>query len=200
MNQLDLKKEMKDLYQPSSKVPELVEVPALHYLTISGIDARETNPVFQGAIQALFGISYKLKGTDYKVMPLEGLWCADNMNDFIEGKKENWHWTLMILQPEFITNDEIETAKKEVKAKIEADILNNVKLETFKEGLSAQIMHIGPFSEEYDNIQKIHKLIKEQGGSFDGKVHKHHEVYLSDFRSTAPEKLKTIIRQPFIIN
>lgn len=204
MEQIDLKKELKQLYKPSSKQPEIIEVPEYQFLQINGIDAREDNPVFQEAIQALFGISYKTKfqiknekDIDYKVMPLEGLWCADSMDDFLNNKKENWQWTLMIMQPDFVTQVDIEYAKEAMLAKTNPEILTKVKFNKFKEGLSAQIMHIGPFSEEHDNIQKIHKLITNNSGRFNGKVHKHHEIYLSDFRRTAPDKLRTIIRQPF---
>lgn len=206
MEKLDFKKEFKRFYNPSAKQPEIVEVPEWQFLMIDGKDARPDSKDFQEAIQTLFSISYKTKfaikkarNIDYGVMPLEGLWWSDDMDDFINGNKANWQWTLMIMQPDFITQDDINDAIQTARKKEPTEALNHLRLEKFKEGLSTQIMHIGPFSEEYDNIMKLHDLIKSQGGHFDRQAHiyKHHEIYLSDFRRTAPEKLKTVIRQPF---
>ncbi|MCP4137641.1 MAG: hypothetical protein GY754_42130 [bacterium] len=202
---IDYKKEYKEFYNPSKKQPEIVEVPELSFLMIDGKNAEPENEVFQMAIQALFAVSFKAKfiskkelAQDYAVMPLEGLWWADNMNDFKNNNKKKWKWTLMIMQPEYITGEMIEAAKAEVQKKKGLDNLADLRLETYTEGRSGQIMHIGPYSEEHENILKIHNTILETGGSFDGQVQKHHEIYLSDFRKTAPEKLKTVIRQPFI--
>ncbi|MDX1941537.1 MAG: GyrI-like domain-containing protein [Saprospiraceae bacterium] len=206
MEKLDFKKEFKRFYNPSAKEPEIVEVPEWQFLMIDGKDARPESKDFQEAIQALFSVSYKTKfaikksqNIDYGVMPLEGLWWSDDMDDFINGNKANWQWTLMIMQPNFVTQDDINDAIQTASKKEPTEALNHLRLEKFKEGLSAQIMHIGPFSEEHDNIMKLHDLIKSQGGHFDRQAHiyKHHEIYLSDFRRTAPEKLKTVIRQPF---
>lgn len=202
-DKIDLKKEYKKFYNPSSKEPEIIEAPEFKFLMIDGMGIG--NEEYQLSIQALFGVSYKTKfmikkerGIDYSVMPLEGLWWADDMNDFINNKKESWKWTLMIMQPDFVTNEIIQKAIKEVKNKKNNERLDYLRLENYKEGLSGQIMHIGPYSDEHQNILKIHKLIKENDGKFDGKIKKHHEIYLSDFRKTAPEKLKTVLRQPFI--
>ncbi len=202
-DKLDLKKDYKKFYNPSSRVPEIVDVPKFKFLMIDGMGLR--NAGYHAAIQALFGVSYKIKftykkekGIDYAVMPLEGLWWADNMDDFITGNKDNWKWTLMIMQPDFVNKDMIDNAIIEQKKKNSMSELDMLRFETFKEGKSAQIMHIGAFSEEHSNIMKIHKLIEENGGKFDGKKQKHHEIYLSDFRKTSPEKLKTVLRQPFI--
>lgn len=203
-DKIDYKKELKQFYKVGKK-PEIITVPSFNFLTINGVDARPESDNFQNAIQALFGVSYKAKfiskkelGKDYTVMPLEGLWWADDMDDFINGNKEHWQWTLMIFQPDFITGDIINEAIQVVKKKNANSALDKLRLDPYEEGLSAQILHVGPFSEEHENILKIHELIERNGGSFDGKVHKHHEIYLSDFRKTAPEKLRTIIRQPFI--
>ena len=203
---LDLKKEYRELYSPPGRDPVVVEVPPLKYLMIDGIDAEPGNEAFQNAIQALFSVSYKTKfiskkqlESDYVVMPLEGLWWADDMNDFVAGKKKNWRWTLMILQPGLVTLEMIDSAKDASGGKAPADSLEKLRLDELHEGLSAQIMHIGPYSEEHGNIMKIHELISGEGGSFEGTAQKHHEIYLSDFRKTAPEKLKTVLRQPFII-
>lgn len=206
MQKLDFKKELNRFYNPSAKEPEIVEVPEFQFLMIDGVDARPESEGFQRAIQALFSISYKTKfaikksrNLDYVVMPLEGLWWADDMDDFISGNKERWKWTLMILQPDFVTQQDIDDAIQAAQKKELNEALNHLRLERFKEGFAAQIMHIGSFSEEHDNIMKLHDLIKSQGGHFDRQVEKqkHHEIYLSDFRKTAPEKLKTVLRQPF---
>jgi hypothetical protein len=204
MEKLDLKKEFKDYFKPSSKEPQLVVVPNWQFLMIDGINAKPESQDFQQAIQLLFSLSYKIKFSykklgevDYKVMPLEGLWWADDINDFVEGKKENWKWTMMIMQPEFITPKDLTNAIDIAHKKDPSLPFEKIRLENFEEGNCVQIMHIGPFSEEHANIMKIHSKIKELNGSFDGKIQKHHEIYLSDFRRTAPEKLRTILRQPF---
>ncbi len=201
----DFKKEFKQFYMPS-KTAEIVEVPPFQFLMIDGMNAEPESEGFQSAIEALFGVSYKVKflskkalSKDYTVMPLEGLWWADDMDDFVKGNKRNWQWTLMIFQPEFIRQDLIDEAIQAVKQKKDNASLDHLRLETYQEGPSAQILHIGPYSEEYDNIQKLHHLIEEKGGVFDGHDQRHHEIYLSDFRKTAPEKLKTVIRQPFVL-
>lgn len=205
MEKVDFKKKWKQYYNPSATQPEIVEVPEFQFLMIDGMDARPESRAFQNAIQALFSVSYKTKftikrarNTDYIVMPLEGLWWADDMQDFIKYNKAGWKWTLMILQPDFVTQNDIQQAIDDARKKEANESLNYLRLERFKEGFAAQIMHIGPFSEEHDNIIKLHNLIKSQGRYFDGQVQKHHEIYLSDFRKTAPEKLKTVIRQPFL--
>lgn len=204
MEKIDYKKEYKKIYNPSKKEPEIIDVPNFQFLMIDGIDARPENKEFQSAIEALFSISFKVKfisknklNKDYVVMPLEGLWWADDMDNFEKGKKENWKWTLMIMQPNFITIEIIDAAVSELKKKKNNNSINLLRLEKFKEGNSAQIMHIGPFSEEHENILKLHNLIKKKDGKYNGHVQKHHEIYLSDFRKCAPEKLKTILRQPF---
>lgn len=205
MKKTDYKKTYKHLYNPPKKAPEIVEVPKLNFLMIDGINAMEENPEFQKAIQALFAVSYKIKffqkkmhERDYTVMPLEGLWWADDMTDFLEGNKQNWRWTLMIMQPDFVCQQNVQEAIEAVIKSKPNDSYNLLRLEEYTEGNAAQMMHIGPYSEEHENIMKLHKLIEENNGSFDGKTQKHHEIYLSDFRRVAPEKLKTVLRQPFV--
>ncbi len=202
---LDLKKEYQELYRPFGKDPVIVGVSPFRYLMIDGVGAEPESEAFQNAIQSLFSVSYKAKfiskkelGTDYVVMPLEGLWWADDMNDFVAGRKEHWRWTLMIMQPDFISREIIARAVEASEGKAPPDSLGLLRLDDLEEGLSAQIMHIGPYSEEHGNIMRMHELINSEGGRFDGKVQKHHEIYLSDFRKTAPEKLKTVLRQPFV--
>ncbi len=201
---LDLKKEYKHLYQPKPGIPEIVDISGFNYLMIDGEGSTDSED-FSQAIQALFGVSYKTKflmkinnSFDYVVMPLEGLWWADDMDDFVAGNKEKWKWTLMIMQPEQVPQEVIQKAIVETEKKVDKKTLDLLRLEAFTEGKCVQLMHIGPYSDEYDNIMKIHNYITESGGQFDGHHQKHHEIYLSDFRKVAPEKLKTILRQPYI--
>ena len=204
-DKIDFKKERKDLYNPTDKRPVLIDVPEFSFLMIDGEDSRPESPGFQQAINALFGVSYTVKmdlkkngGTDYGVLPLEGLWWADDINDFTEYNKERWKWTLMIRQPDFISQEKILRAMEILRKKGQHPFLEKIRYEKFREGLCGQIMHIGPFSEEHDNIIKIHKLIEESGGFFDDDKFKHHEIYLSDFRRVNPVRMRTVIRQPFI--
>ena len=202
MEKLDLKKDQKHLYAPSAKAVALVEVPTMNFLMADGAGDPNTSPDFQAAVEALYGLSYTLKfmvkkgqGIDYFVLPLEGLWWAEDMGAFAPetSDKNRWQWTLMIRQPEPVTPELFEQAREQVKKKKPLPFLPRVRWESYAEGLSAQILHVGPFSEETANIQKIHAFIEKQGYDFNGK---HHEIYLSDPRRTAPEKLKTVIRQP----
>ena len=127
-------------------------------------------------------------------MPREGLWFADDMNSFDPADKESWKWTVMIMQPPIVTKEHFERAKIEVHKKKNPTALPLVRMETYGEGKAAQIMHIGPFSEEGPTIEKLHQFIEDNGYQLSGK---HHEIYLSDIRRAAPEKWKTIIRQPY---
>ncbi len=200
MEKISYKKKLQHLYKPSVKEVEIVEVPQMNYLMIDG-DGGPNHPTFQNAIEVLFPLSYTLKfmikksdiGIDYGVLPLEGLWWADDMSSFIKDKKDDWKWTLMIMQPELITNEMVVEAVNQVRVKKNPTSLPLVRFESIKEGKVAQIMHIGPFSEEGPTVQKLHSFIEDSGKKIIGK---HHEVYLSDIRRAAPEKWKTIIRQP----
>jgi hypothetical protein len=203
-NKVDLKKQYKQFYNPSSKEPVMLDIPQFQYLTIEGQGTTKSES-FQEAIKALFSVSYKTKfiikkekSVDYGVMPLEGLWWADDMNDFINDNRSEWKWILMIMQPGFVEADTIQSVIELLSKKEGYGSLKKLKLQSFTEGHAAQIMHIGPFSEEHENIMKLHRLIEMNHFKFDGKMQKHHEIYLSDFRKVAPEKMKTILRQPFI--
>ncbi len=199
---LDLLKQHKALYSPKIATLEVVDVPAMNFLMIDGHGDPNTSPEYADAISALYSLAYTIKfaikkeqGIDFKVMPPEGLWWSGDMNDFINGNKSNWDWTMMILQPDCVTPAIVESLRPETAAKKNMPVVNKVRLESYHEGLSAQLMHIGPFADEGPNIQRLHAFIAEQGGTLAGK---HHEIYMSDFRRTAPEKLRTIIRQPFV--
>lgn len=202
MAKRDLKKELWQFYNPGLKDVTIVDVPAMNFLMIDGEGNPNTAQQYRDAVECLYALSYTLKfmvkklkgGVDYGVMPLEGLWWADDMSTFLDGKKDQWKWTAMIMQPEYVTRALFEKAREDVKKKKSLPALERVRLESFCEGRSAQIMYLGPYSAEGPTIQRIHAFVREQGGKLTGK---HHEIYLGDPRRTAPEKLKTVIRQPF---
>lgn len=202
MAKIDLLKQLKPLYQPSAKEVTPVDVPALQFLMIDGEGDPNTSPAYAQAVEALFSVSYTVKfslkkgplAIDYGVMPLEGLWWADDLSSFASGDKSKWKWTLMVLQPEFVTPILVQAAITEVfrkkKSLVAATLL---RLESYTEGPCAQILHVGPFSTEGPTIQKVHDFIQARGQHLAGK---HHEIYLSDIRRADPAKWKTIIRQP----
>ena len=201
MRKIDYKKELKHLYRPSAKKVEAVDVPRMNFLMIDGKGDPNTSQEFKDAIGVLYPLSYTLKfmikkggiGVDYGVLPLEGLWWADDMSSFVDDRREHWQWTLMIMQPELVTEQMVQEANAQVLKKKNPVSLPLVRFESFEEGKVAQIIHIGPFSEERPTIEKIHTFIEERGSQRRGK---HHEIYLSDIRRTAASNLRTIIRQP----
>ena len=202
MEKINYKKVLKHLYNASAKKPTLVDVPAMNFLMVQGTGDPNTSKSYADAIQALFSVSYTLKfmikkgprAIDYGVMPLEGLWWVDDMSQFRQEDKSNWKWTAMIMQPEFITQKDVAEAIEKASEKKELPAMPLMEFSSFEEGKAAQIMHIGPFSEEGPTIQELHRFIAAQGHQRDGK---HHEIYLSDIRRAAPEKWRTIIRQPY---
>lgn len=201
MEKIDYKKQLKNLYKPSARKVDIVKIPQMNFLMIDGEGDPNTSQSFQDAIDVLHPLSYALKfmvkrgelEIYYSVMPLEGLWWADDMSSFSAQNKENWQWTLMIMQPDFIAKEMVENAREEVRKKKNLVALQSIRFESFSEGKAAQIMHIGPFSEEGPTIAKLHSFIEENNSR---RIGKHHELYLSDIRRAAPEKWKTIIRQP----
>ena len=201
MKKIDYKKELKQFYKPSAKKIEFVEVSEMNFLMINGKGDPNTSIEYQDAVEALFAVSYAVKflikksdlQIDYGVMPLEGLWWIDDMNEFDINNKDNWKWTAMIMQPKIVTKEHIETSIEQVKKKKNLVAVPKIEFKTFIEGKSAQTLYIGPFKDEVPTIEKIHNFIKENGFSLSGK---HHEIYLSDIRKAKPENWKTIIRQP----
>lgn len=196
----DIKQTEKHLYYPSTKEVAVVDIPAAPFLMIDGVGDPNTALAYQQAVEALFSVAYTLKfllkqeqGMDYVVAPLEGLWWTPDMREFSVDNKAGWHWTLMIRQPAEVTQDLF--GQGVAKAQRKKDILATplLRLEWFHEGLAGQIMHVGPFITEGPTIAKLHAYIQEQRYALRGK---HHEIYLSDPRRTAPEKLRTVIRQP----
>jgi len=200
VQKIDLKKDLKHLYQPSAKEVVQVEVPTFNFLMVDGKGDPNKSQEYTEAVEALFSVSYTAKfmvkkggqALDYAVMPLEGLWWADDMSAFVANEKFNWKWTMMIMQPSFVGNEVIDAAITEVKGKKKLPGLSKLRFESFREGRCAQILHIGPFSEEGPTIERVHDFINSRA-SLTGK---HHEIYLSDIRRANPQKWKTIIRQP----
>lgn len=200
MTKIDFKKEFKTLYRAAATTATVVKVPGLNYLMIDGHGDPNTNPEYGEAVSALYSLAYALKfavkkksGDDFVVMPLEGLWWVDDMRLFDLHKKDNWDWTMLMLQPKFVTAKLVETILPEVAKKKDLPALPRIRFEAYAEGLAAQIMHLGPYAAEEPTITRLHEFIGQNGYQRRGK---HHEIYLSDPRRTAPEKMKTIIRQP----
>ncbi len=201
MEKIDFQKKLKHLYKPSRKHIEIVDVPKMNFIMIDGKGNPNTSSEFKEAVEALFSLAYAMKfiikkgliGIDYSVLPLEGLWWIDDMSKFDINKKEEWQWILMIMQPTYVTQGIFEEAYEQVASKKKLESLKKVRFNSFVEGESAQLLHVGPFSTEGLTIEKLHDFIKEHKYQLHGK---HHEIYLSDIRRAAPENWKTIIRQP----
>jgi hypothetical protein len=173
----------------------------MNFLMVDGEGDPNRSKSFSDAIEALYPVAYTLKfmakkgslAVDYGVLPLEALWWADDLSAFTLGKKDDWKWTIMIMQPDLITREMVKDAIAEVAKKKKPVSLPLVRFESFREGKAAQTLHIGHFSEEGPTIERVHKFIEGLGSQ---RVGKHHEIYLSDLRRTAPEKWKIIVRQP----
>jgi hypothetical protein len=196
---VDLKQVHKPLWTATAR-PALVDVPPLTYLMIDGHGDPNTAPEYADAVQALYTVAYTAKfalkksgGPDIVVMPLEGLWWAPDMSAFTTGAKDTWDWTAMIAVPDPFTADVVQTACAAASSKAPAQAVEKLRLESYTEGRAAQILHVGPYAAEAPTIERLHAFIADQGLHRAGK---HHEIYLGDPRRTAPEKLRTIIRQP----
>ena len=210
MKTLDLKKDLKHLYQPSAKIPDILNVPKLQFAMIDGAIEKGSepgkSPMFAEATQALYSISYTLKFTlkkrkinpiDYPVMALEGLWWVED-GFFDITVKDNWFYTLMILQPDVITKDVFAEGLEQVRRKKgDSPALSKLRLENFEEGLCVQMMHIGPYATEPATIERMRAFAAENGyRDRVGPNGKHHEIYLGDPRKADPAKLKTVLRHP----
>ncbi len=201
MEKIDLRKALKHLYQPRAGLVVEVDVPPMNFLMIDGHGDPNTSKEYSGAVEALFSMSYTLKfmvkkgasAVDYAVMPLEGLWWADDMSTIGTADKSNWKWTAMIMQPEFVTQALVRDALLELQWKKALDALSRLRFESFAEGRCAQTLHVGPFSAEGPAIERVHAFIAAAGCE---RVGKHHEIYLSDIRRADPAKWKTVVRQP----
>jgi hypothetical protein len=204
MAPLDLVKLHQALYAPSAKHPAIVEVPDMAFLMLDGRGDPATSEAYEAALQALYSVAYTLKFSlkksdaerDFKVAPLEGLWWADEVAptlDELQRDRDAWNWTMMIALPDAVTADEVAEAVRAAARKRELPAAPLLRLERFEEGLAAQIMHVGPYSEEAPTVALLHEFVAAQGYELRGR---HHEIYLGDPRRTAPERLKTVLRHP----
>jgi hypothetical protein len=199
MEKTDYKKVFKEFYKAPTK-PVLVTVPEFNFLMIDGMGDPNTSQDYADAMEALYGVAYTTKFAlkhagvaDFSVMPLEGLWWIEGQPEITVEDKDNYSWTSMIMQPDVVSKKTIDDAIVSLKERKDPVALPKLRFESYNEGLSVQIMHIGPWSEEKPTIDRLHAFADEQGFKRRGL---HHEIYLSDPRRTAPERLKTIIRQP----
>lgn len=199
MASIDLKRVHRDHYT-AGKEPALVDVPLRPHLMIDGAGDPNSSQEYGDAVSALYPIAYGLRasikaltGDGYTVMPLEGLWWTDDMDEFSMDDKSNWKWRMMILQPDLATPEMAAEIIPAVTRKKKLAAGDRVRLENYGDGPSAQVMHIGPYSAEAPTIQRLHDFISGEGLCLSGL---HHEIYLGDPRKTDPAKLRTIIRQP----
>ncbi len=202
MTRVDFKKEMKHLYQPSAKDFVVVDVPPMQFLMLDGQGDPNTAPEYQDALEALYAVAFKAKflskkqeGKDYVVPPLEGLWWAEDMDAFAAARdKSAWEWTMMIMQPDWVTRELYDAAVAQVAKQKNPSALPKLRLETYHEGLSVQILHLGSYDDEGPTIARMHREFMPANGY--QPAGKHHEIYLSDPRRVTPDKLKTVLRQP----
>ena len=199
MDKIDFKKQYKSLFAPRKK-PHVVEVPSLQYLMIDGKGAPESQ-TFQDALGALYSMAYTIKfmlksagRTDFVVPPLEALWWADDVRAFRENDRDEWQWTMMIMQPDQVTPADLDRALDQLQDKGKSSQAHDrLRLATLEERRAVQVMHVGPYDEEGPTIASLHEFAGSAGYRLVGK---HHEIYLSDPRRTAPERLRTVLRHP----
>ncbi len=199
MDKTDFKRTLKALYQPSAKHFSVVTVPRMNFLKFDG-SGPPGNQAYEQACNWLYATSYGVKfaarnnlGKDYVIAPLEGLWWAGDMSAYTQNRRDEWIWSLMIMQPEWITAAMVKDAIDAKRAKL-GDPPAGFRFEPFDEGLCVQIMHVGPYTAEGPTIRKLHEEFLPANGYVENG--EHHEIYISDPRRCAPEKLKTILRQP----
>jgi len=200
MSKVDFKKTLKQFYIPPKEFV-MVDVLEMQFVIVDGHGDPNTTQEYQDAVEALYAAAYKMKfiskktlEKDYIVPPLEGLWWAEDMSTYLTREKSQWDWTMMIMTPEWISVEIFDEAIKQVRKAKDPASLNKVRLERYHEGLSVQIMHIGSYDDEGTVLAQMHSdFIPNNGFVENGK---HHEIYLSDPRRVAPEKLKTVLRQP----
>lgn len=205
---MDYKKDFKDLYMPKNK-PTIIDVPIMNYFMVEGCGNPNTSLEYKNAMSVLYGLSFTIKMSyktddkivgyyDYKIFPLEGFWFGDDLfKDNKVGNKDNFKWISMIRQPDFVTEEVYEKALSKLKQKHPEYDYSKVYYKRFKEGKCVQIMHIGPYDNEYESINKMHKFIEDNDYKLDITDNRHHhEIYLGDPRKANPNKLKTVIRLP----
>jgi hypothetical protein len=201
MDKLDFKKDLAPLYAPKNTDWELIEVPAMNFVMVDGKGDPNTSADYSDAVAALYGVSYTIKfmskqrlGKDYIVAPLEGLWWSDDPAAFANAQKSEYQWTMMIMQPDWITETLVSEAVTAAAAKKELPALSKVRFERYDEGRSLQLRHVGSYDDEAPKLKYLHaEFMPLHKLTFNGH---HHEIYLSDPRKTPSSKLKTILRQP----
>lgn len=201
MSKVDFKKEYKEFYSPPQEFV-VVKVPEMQFLMVDGHGDPNIAQEYQDAVEALYAVAYKIKftskkqfGKDYVVPPLEGLWWAEDMEFFTTARdKSQWDWKMMIMTPEWIPSGMFEEVIELVRKAKNPAALDKVRLESYQEGLSVQILHIGSYDDEGPTLMKLHREFIPANGFLENG--KHHEIYLSDPRKVAAEKLKTVLRQP----
>jgi len=197
----DVKRDLRALYAPKNRDWEPVTVPPQHFLAVDGAGDPNTAPAYTEAVEALYAVAYTVKftgkraGHDSVVGPLEGLWYADDAAVFSARDKAGWNWTMLICLPEWVSDADVDDAIMAARAKKKTlPGLSRVRVERLDEGLCMQLLHVGSYDEETPALTRLHgevlpaERLRERG--------KHHEVYLGDPRRTAPERLKTVVRQP----
>ncbi|HUK80301.1 MAG TPA: GyrI-like domain-containing protein [Nitrososphaerales archaeon] len=194
---LELRKTMKEFYNPPAGEVVLVKLPPLKYIMVDG-EGEPGGESFQQAMGAIYNVAYSMKfrskrllKKDYDMMAPEGLWWMKGKIDM--NKRDKWLWTLMILVPDFVTPEMFSDSVAEVRSKKNPPGLERARLDTLDEGTSLQIMHVGPYATESESIAKMDAYAKEHGYKM---VEKHHEIYLGDPRRAAPSKLRTVLRHP----
>jgi hypothetical protein len=201
VDKYDVKVAHKALYAPSAREFTTVEVPPLSYLAIDGHGDPNTSSWYAEALEALYGVAYSVKfsskkerGRDFVVAPLEGLWRAADPTAFVTRDKAYWDWTMLISQPDWITEDDVASAVTRAGAKKPLDSLGKLRMLRLTEGRCVQILHVGPYDDEGPTLHRLHhEFMPAHELTFNGD---HHEIYLSDPRRADPAKLKTILRQP----
>ena len=201
MDTYDVKKAFPALYAPKPDDFHIVEVPELQFLMVDGHGDPNTSTAYTEAVAALYTLSYAVRaiakeelGRVHTVGPLEGLWSADDPSAFVSRQKDAWNWTMMIVQPEWVTGDMVDRGRQKAQKKRGVPRLGVTRLESYREGASAQVLHVGSYDDEGPVLARLHnEFLPKLGLTFNGA---HHEIYLSDPRRTQPEKLRTILRQP----
>ena len=198
MTAYDVKKQLRQFYAPKNTDWEIVDVPPMRYIGIDGYGDPNTDKSYVEAVGALYSVAYTIKfahkDRPFTVSPLEGLWWADDPSTFVTRTKSQWKWTMLISQPPWITDADIETAKGSALAKKTLPPIGQVRVISLSEGTSAQLLHIGSYDDEGPKLARLHdEFLSAHGLTLRGR---HHEIYLSDARRTEPAKLRTILRQP----
>lgn len=196
----DVKRELKPFYAPKNREWELVDVPPQQFIAVDGTGDPNTSPEYADAVAALYAVAYTLKfaskkdGRDFVVGPLEGLWWSPNPEVFTARVKSEWHWRMLISQPDWITAGQVTDAVDAALARKKLPAIARIRRGTLAEGRSAQVLHIGSYDDETPLMARLHdEFMPANQLTFAGL---HHEIYLSDPRKTVPEKLRTVIRQP----